>query len=138
MSDIILDRQHVNMDALDATLRAALGTAISGISFAKRKVAIHFVSEPTAEQDAQARSIVQAHDATALSPGQQAVRDRNAAVAEAKPGAQAARQAAQAAHADVKDNWGNLSAPQKQDAMRQLLLANYAMLRYLIALLPAD
>lgn len=132
MHDFVIEREHINAEALDHNLRDTFGSAIYGLSFSKGKVAVHFVDSPTPEQKEQAETLVQSHDANALSPTQQAAQDRESGAAQAKPAALAAVTAAQTAHADVKDNWTALAAGAKLEALRQLTLSLYAIVRWLV------
>ncbi len=72
MKDIIIERSTVNIEALDADLRAALGAATSGFTLGGGKVVVHLVDTATPQQEDQARQIVLNHDPTRLTPEQQA------------------------------------------------------------------
>lgn len=62
----------VNVEALDAALRAALGAAVIGVSAAADGARIHLRAETGPDAAAQARSIAVKHDPQALSQRQQA------------------------------------------------------------------
>jgi hypothetical protein len=72
MIDIIVGRASVNIAALDAQLRAALGIITSGFSAGNGQVVVHLLETATPAQVDQARAIVIAHDPTALTTAQQA------------------------------------------------------------------
>ena len=67
----------VNLEALDAALRSALGGAVVGVSAADDSVLIHLRADASPDTAAQARSAAARHDPAALSPRQQAERDRS-------------------------------------------------------------
>jgi len=72
MKDIIIERSAVNIDALDAELRAALGPATSGFTLGGGKVIVHLVDTAAPQQENQARQIILNHDPARLTPEQQA------------------------------------------------------------------
>lgn len=72
MKDITIERSTVNIDGLDAELRAALGAITTGFSLGGGKVTVHLLDAATPQQEAQARQIVLAHDSARLTPEQQA------------------------------------------------------------------
>jgi len=74
----------VNVEALDAALRAALGAAVIGVSAAADGVRIHLRAETGPDAAAQARSIAVKHDPQALSQRQQAERARGEQLAAAR------------------------------------------------------
>ncbi len=76
MPDILIDRPHVNLQLLDAELRAALGAVVSGISTRAGVVIIHLRQSASGDQENQAKQLVQTHNPTALSPAQQAQKAR--------------------------------------------------------------
>jgi hypothetical protein len=71
MQSISIDRTAVNVEALDADLRAALGVLTSGISVGRGQVIVHLLDTATPAQINQARAVVQAHDPARLTPEQQ-------------------------------------------------------------------
>jgi hypothetical protein len=84
MQDITIAQKPVNIEALDADLRAALGSTVAGISTGPYGVEVHLSDDATPTQLNQARSIVQAHDATKLSAQQQAEVQREAQLEQAR------------------------------------------------------
>ncbi|MGQ9889714.1 MAG: hypothetical protein ACUVSX_14675 [Aggregatilineales bacterium] len=74
----------VNLEALDAALRAALGSVVLGVSAADDSVHIHLRADASPDAAAQARSLAVRHDPAALSPRQQAERDRRDLLAAAR------------------------------------------------------
>lgn len=74
----------VNVEALDAALRAALGATVIGVSAAADGVRIHLRAETGPDAAAQARSIAVKHDPQALSQRQQAERARGEQLAAAR------------------------------------------------------
>ncbi len=74
----------VNLEALDAALRAALGSVVLGVSAADGGVRIHLRADASPDAAAQARSLAVRHDPAALSPRQQAERDRSDQLAAAR------------------------------------------------------
>lgn len=74
----------VNVEALDAALRAALGATVIGVSAAADGVRIHLRAETGPDAAAQARSIAVKHDPQALSQRQQAERARREQLAAAR------------------------------------------------------
>ncbi len=67
---------QVNLALLDAELRASLGEQVTGVSVLGETVTIHFADEPAGQVLDQAAALVNAHDATRLTPQQQADLDR--------------------------------------------------------------
>ncbi len=82
-------KDPVNVEALDAALRAALGGAVVGVSAAADGVHIHLRAEAGPDAAAQARSIAVRHDPLALSQRQQAERERRERLAAARSDAAA-------------------------------------------------
>ena len=78
MINLHIERESVNPDALHAQLKAALGESCPGLSVGGGVVTIHLADETTAQQQAEARAIVAAHDPAVLTPAQQTARDRDA------------------------------------------------------------
>jgi hypothetical protein len=76
MPDIIIDRAVINLTLLDAELRAALGKAMTGISTRAGVVIVHLAKTATGDHETQAKLLVQAHNATALTPEQQTQKTR--------------------------------------------------------------
>ncbi len=76
MAEIIIERKAINPELLDAQLRAVLGTDCLGVSFSGGVVRVHLAATPTPEQAALATAVVRDHDPAALTPAQQAARDR--------------------------------------------------------------
>jgi hypothetical protein len=72
MLDITIQKNAVNIEALDADLRTALGEVVSGLSLSHEGVTVHLIDKATPMHIDQARSIVLAHDPTVLTPAQQA------------------------------------------------------------------
>jgi hypothetical protein len=71
MNDIIISRDTVNLEALDADLRAALGDGVSGVSFARGVVTVHLTDKAAADASDTARQIVINHDPAHLTLAQQ-------------------------------------------------------------------
>jgi hypothetical protein len=82
MKEIVIQRSAVNIEALDADLRAALGAATTGLSFHAGQVTVYLSENATDTQVAQARALVQAHDPTKPTPAQQAAINRRARLAQ--------------------------------------------------------
>ena len=102
MRDIIItDMSGVNLEALDASLRAALGATVAGISLRRAQVIVHLASDASPQQVASARSLVQRHDPQQLSQKQQEQKQREQQIKAAHEDALAARQAA--ADGDVSE-----------------------------------
>ena len=92
MRDIIItDMSGVNLEALDASLRAALGATVAGISLRRAQVIVHLASDASPQQVASARSLVQRHDPLQLSTKQQEDKQREAQIKAAHADALAAR-----------------------------------------------
>jgi hypothetical protein len=71
MQHITIQRETVNIEALDAQLRDALGEVVHGISTGPKGVTAHLNDTATANDLAQAESIVTAHDPSVLTADQQ-------------------------------------------------------------------
>ena len=78
MQNVIVERQDINVEALDGELRAALGALVYGISLSRGEVVVHLDSAATAADEAQAEQIVVDHDETQLTAEQQAQADLEA------------------------------------------------------------
>lgn len=84
MREIQVQRESVNVEALDAALRAALGDVVFGISAGPEGVVAHLADSATAEQSAQARMLIEQHDPTLLTPEQQIKLERQRQLAQAR------------------------------------------------------
>jgi hypothetical protein len=82
MNDIVVQKASINIEALDADLRAALGAAVSGISYGGGQVTVHMDDNATPTQVQQAQQIVGSHDANRLTAAQQAAVTRQEALAQ--------------------------------------------------------
>ncbi len=91
---VITDMSGVNLEALDASLRAALGATVKGISLRRGQVIVHLAAVASPQQVASARSLVQRHDPQQLSQEQQEQKQREQQIKAAHEDALAARQAA--------------------------------------------
>ena len=123
----------INSDALHGELMAAFGAAVTGVSTAKGRVLVNFLVAPGAEQIDQARALVAAHDPLALTAAQQAERDRKEAEGAARDGALAALAAYSAAMLDLTDNWAELTAGARLEAVRVGVIVALRMARWLVA-----
>ena len=95
MREIVMtDVAGVNPEALDASLRAALGATVKGISLRRGQVIVHLAAEASPQQVASARSLVQRHDPQQLSQEQQEQKQREQQIKAAHEDALAARQSA--------------------------------------------
>lgn len=70
--DITIELKVVNIEALDASLRAALGVKTSGLSYHQGILTLHLLDSASAADQDSARAIVAAHDPAQLTPEQQA------------------------------------------------------------------
>jgi hypothetical protein len=70
MQNITIERWDINIEALDAELRAELGEQVSGISTGPYGVIVHCVDTITPAQIAQVEQIVLDHDPSILTPEQ--------------------------------------------------------------------
>ena len=91
---VITDMSGVNLEALDASLRQALGATVAGISLRRAQVIVHLAAEASPQQVASARSLVQRHDPQQLSEKQQEQKQREQQIKAAHADALAARKAA--------------------------------------------
>ncbi len=88
---VITDMSGVNLEALDASLRAALGATVAGISLRGAQVIVHLAADASPQQVASARSLVQRHDPLQLSTKQQEDKQREQQIKTAHEDALAAR-----------------------------------------------
>lgn len=73
MKDLTLDNiTAVNLLALDAALRSALGSAVIGLTHNGASVIVHLTDDAPPAKVAQARALVLSHDPSQLTPDQQA------------------------------------------------------------------
>lgn len=72
MLEINLEREPVNVEALDNGLRAGLGSVFIGVSTADKRVTVFLSDAATPAQQKQARTLVSTHDPSQLTPRQQA------------------------------------------------------------------
>jgi len=72
MPEIIVERQTVNIPALDQAARAALGDAVVGVSRRPGAAVIHLIADATRGQIEQARQIMLEHDPSLLTTEQTA------------------------------------------------------------------
>ncbi len=91
---VITDMSGVNLEALDASLRQALGATVAGISLRRAQVIVHLATDASPQQVASARSLVQRHDPLQLSTKQQEQKQREQQIKAAHADALAARKAA--------------------------------------------
>lgn len=70
MPTITISRDAVNLVALDAELRTALGELAQGVSVEGQKVHLHLHEDVSTEEIALARRIARQHDAALLTPEQ--------------------------------------------------------------------
>ena len=91
---VITDMSGVNLEALDASLRQALGATVAGISLRRAQVIVHLAADASPQQVASARSLVQRHDPQQLSEKQQEQKQREQQIKAAHADALAARKAA--------------------------------------------
>jgi hypothetical protein len=78
MNDIIISRDAVNLEALDADLRAALGDGVSGVSFSRSIVTVHLTDKAAPDASDIARQIVVSHDPAKFTAAQQQAQERAA------------------------------------------------------------
>lgn len=91
---VISNLPGVNVEALDAGLRALPGAAVQGLSLRRGSVIVHLRADADAGQAAAVRKLVSGHDPRQASAAQRAQRQREAAIKTAHDDARAARQAA--------------------------------------------
>ena len=84
MQNITIERWDVNIAALDAELRAALGELVSGISTGPYGVQVHLSDDVTPASIQQARQIITSHDPKILTPKQQARQQRQQKLSQAR------------------------------------------------------
>lgn len=84
MKEITIERSAVNIESLDAELRAALGTSVSGLSVARGRVTVHLADTALDVEVEQARQLVIKHDPAALTPQQQQAQRQAAKLASAR------------------------------------------------------
>lgn len=84
MNDVMVIKNPINAEALDAALRAALGNATTGVSTGNGQAVVHLTDSTTPAQEEQARQIVLAHDPALLTPRQQAEATRQQQLAQAR------------------------------------------------------
>lgn len=73
MKDITIDHiSAVNLIALDAALRTALGSSVFGLTHNGQSITVHLADDAPPGKVAQTRTIVQSHDPSQLTPDQQA------------------------------------------------------------------
>jgi hypothetical protein len=78
MIEVTVQRTSVNIEALDAQLRAALGHLTSGVSVSAGQVIVHLAETATPAHIETARAVAVAHDPAVLTPAQQtALQDRH-------------------------------------------------------------
>lgn len=93
---VITNLPGVNLEALDAGLRALPGAAVQGLSLRRGSVIVYLRADADAKQVAAVHSLVSGHDPRQPSAAQRAQRQREAALRTAHDDARAARQAAEA------------------------------------------
>lgn len=71
MREIVIEREDVNIEALDDALHTALGAVYIGLSTRPNTLILHLTDASTVGQRAQARQIALDHDATQLTVEQQ-------------------------------------------------------------------
>jgi hypothetical protein len=84
MKDVTIERSTVNIEALDAELRAALGAATTGFTAGGGKIVVHLLDSATPQQENLARQIVLAHDPARLTPQQQQEAERKTKLDQAR------------------------------------------------------
>jgi hypothetical protein len=89
MRDVVITKVNVNIEAVDAALRAALGATSSGVSASGDEVVVHLDDAATPTQIQQAQQIVASHDPQVLTPEQQAEANRRQALKQAQQAAEA-------------------------------------------------
>lgn len=73
MKDIIIENvRAANIEALDQSLREALGNLVFGLSYTAETLTVHLTDNATKAQQNQARALVESHDPAVLTPQQQA------------------------------------------------------------------
>jgi hypothetical protein len=118
MQHITIQREDINIKALDAELRGALGEVVHGISTGPQGVTVHLSDAATANDLAQAESIAANHDPSVLTADQQD---------------EIARQQELAAARDANVEPIDPAIAKGQDAVIQLLVQKIAWLEQEIA-----
>ncbi len=90
---VISNMQGVNVEALDASLRALPDAAVKGISLRRGSVIVHLGADADDKQAVAIRSLVSGHDPKQPSAAQQAQKTRDEQIKAAHDDARAARQA---------------------------------------------
>lgn len=78
MINLKIKKAAINPERLHADLKAALGEACSGLSYAAGVVTVHLLDGASESQQAEAQAVVEAHNAADLTPAQQDARSRDA------------------------------------------------------------
>ena len=76
MTNAVVKRSEVNLEALDNEIRALLGTNFSGVSFDGEEIILHFGADAPSAQIAEALRLAETHNPTRLTPRQQMEIDR--------------------------------------------------------------
>jgi len=85
MKDITIERTAaINVEALDADLRAALGEFTSGFTAGSGRVVVHLLGTATPQHETLARQIVRDHDPARLTQQQQQEAQRKARLDQAR------------------------------------------------------
>src|SRR5687768_9997837 len=84
MIEVVVERASVNIEALDADLRAALGDVSAGLSTNGEQVRVHLTDAATPEQQSLAASIIEGHDPSQRSASQQAEAQRELYLAQVR------------------------------------------------------
>jgi hypothetical protein len=85
MKDIVIDNiRALNIEALDQSLREALGNLVFGLSYSAETVTVHLADTASKGQQNQARALVEAHDPAVLTSQQQAELARKARLEQAR------------------------------------------------------
>ncbi len=85
MLDIVIEfHGRVNVEALDETLRTALGEGFAGLTTGSGRVVLHVAENTPPEVIGQARGMVSRHDPTQFSTRQQAEQQRRARLQRAR------------------------------------------------------
>lgn len=84
MQEVSFEPQPLNLVALNATLHAALGDALIGISVGSYGLRVHLSETATSQQVAQVKTIVLKHDPNQLTPEQAAEQQREGKLEQAR------------------------------------------------------
>ena len=84
MREIQVEREIVNVEALDAALRAALGGVVFGISAGPQKVVTYVADDATVQQISLVQTLIEQHDPTLLTPEQQVKLERHEQLEQAR------------------------------------------------------